>query len=69
MKAALIFGMTLIGLGVLSLAYFASPIRFMVMQTIDPQKMNLMPPILGGITLVSGIALVFAVRLRTSGKR
>ena len=64
MKAALIFGMILIGLGVLSLAYFASPIRFMMQETLEPQKMNLAPPILGGIALVGGIALLLAVRPR-----
>ena len=69
MKAVLIFGMTLIGLGILTLAYFASPIRFMVQETIEPHKMNLVPPIIGGIALICGVVLVFAVQLRTSGKR
>jgi hypothetical protein len=69
MKAALIFGMILIGLGVLSLAYYASPIRFMVQETLEPHRMNPVPPILGGIALISGVVLVLAVRQRTSGNR
>lgn len=69
MKAALIFGMILIGLGVLSLAHFASPIRFMVQEALEPHRMNPVPPILGWIALISGVVLVFAVRQRTSGKR
>jgi hypothetical protein len=69
MRFATIVGMILIGLGVLSLAYFASPIRFMVQETLEPQKMNLVPPILGGIALICGVVLVFAVRLSTTRKR
>ena len=64
MRFATIVGPILIGLGVLSLAYFASPIRFMMQETLEPQKMNLAPPILGGIALVGGIALLLAVRQR-----
>jgi uncharacterized membrane protein YedE/YeeE len=64
MRIATIVGIILIGLGVLSLAYFASPIRFMVQETLEPQKMNPVPPILGGIALVGGIALLLAVRPR-----
>ena len=64
MRIATIVGAILIGLGVLSLAYFASPIRFMVQETLEPQKMNPVPPILGGIALVGGIALLLAVRQR-----
>jgi len=64
MRIATIVGIILIGLGVLSLAYFASPIRFMMQETLEPQKMNLALPIFGGITLVGGIALLLAIRQR-----
>ncbi len=62
MKFAIVVGMVLIGLGILSLAYFASPVRFMLLQTADPLRMHPVLPILGGIALVSGIALLVAVR-------
>ena len=64
MRIATIVGIILIGVGVLSLAYFASPILLMVQETIEPQKMNPVPPILGGIVLLGGIALLIAVRPR-----
>jgi len=58
MKTTIVVGFILFGLGILSLAYFASPVGYMALQTIAPHKMNLIPPILGGIALVSGIALL-----------
>ena len=64
MRIATIVGIILIGVGVLSLAYFASPIRFMVQETLEPQKMNPVPPTLGGIALLGGIVLLLAVRQR-----
>ena len=62
MKFATVVGIILIGLGVLLLAYLTSPVRFLVLETIGAQKMNPVPPILGGIALVSGIALLVVVR-------
>ena len=62
MKIAAVAGMILIGLGILSLAYFASPVSFMLNATIGPHEMNLVPPILGGIALVGGIALLVVTR-------
>ena len=64
MRAATVVGIVLIGLGVLSLAYFASPVGFLLQETFNQQKMNLVPPILGGVALISGIALLVAVRVR-----
>jgi len=61
MKAVSIFGIILIVLGILSLAYFTSPMRLMV-QDIEPHKPNLLPPILGAIALICGLALLFAPR-------
>jgi hypothetical protein len=49
----------------LSLAYFASPIRFLVRQTIGVDKTNLLPPILGALALCAGIALLFFTRQKT----
>ena len=40
MKLAIVFEMVLIGLGTLSLAYFASPVRYMLLQTVNPQRMH-----------------------------
>jgi hypothetical protein len=54
--------MILVGLGILSLAYFAFPVRFMLNATIEPHEMNLVPPILGGIALVGAIALLVVTR-------
>ncbi len=68
MKIATVVGMVLIGLGTLSLAYFASPVRLMFQATLEQHKINPVPPIFGGIALVTGIALLFAVRPRKSGK-
>ncbi len=64
MKVATVFGIILIGLGTLSLAYFASPVRLMFQETLEPHKINPLPPVFGGIALVTGIALLFAVRPR-----
>jgi hypothetical protein len=64
MKLAIVCGMVLIGLGILSLAYFASPVRYMLLQSVDPHSMDRLVPILGGIALISGIALLVAVRPR-----
>ena len=65
MKAVSIFGIILIVLGILTLAYFASPMRLMF-QSFEPhKKINLVPPILGGVALVCGFALLFATRPRS----
>jgi hypothetical protein len=53
-----IVGIVLIVLGVLSLTYFGDPIRIMI-RNFEPHRVNLMPPILGGLALVGGIALLF----------
>jgi hypothetical protein len=55
----------LVAAGILSLAYFASPIRLMVQQTHGPGWINWWPPILGGLVLACGIALLLSVRQRT----
>jgi CHASE1-domain containing sensor protein len=66
MRTATVVGIILIGIGVLSLAYFASPVGFLLQETFNQQKMNLVPPILGGVALISGIALLVAVRPRVN---
>jgi hypothetical protein len=53
-----IVGIVLIVLGVLSLTYFGDPIRIMI-RNFEPHRVNLRPPILGGLALVGGIALLF----------
>jgi uncharacterized membrane protein len=59
MKAVSILGIILIALGILSLAYFEDPIRLML-RDFEPHKTNLLPPLLGGLALIGGIALLFA---------
>jgi hypothetical protein len=63
-QAASIVGIILIVLGILLLAYYLSPVRLMLGAFLPPHKPHLVPPILGGIALVSGIALLYATRLR-----
>jgi hypothetical protein len=63
MKTASILGIILIVLGIVSLAYFGDPIRLML-RDFEPHKTNSVPPILGGLALVGGIALLFATRPR-----
>jgi uncharacterized membrane protein len=63
MKTASIVGIILIVLGIGSLAYFAAPMRLLV-QDAKQQNGNPVIPILGGLTLIGGIALLFATRPR-----
>jgi len=58
-----VIGVILIALGVLLLAYYVSPVRFMV-GAFAAHKSNTMPPILGGLAIVGGIALVYVARTR-----
>jgi multisubunit Na+/H+ antiporter MnhB subunit len=67
-KIAPVAGIILIGLGALSLAYFASPVRLLFQATLEQHKINPIPPIYGGIALVTGIAILFSVRPRRSGR-
>ena len=60
---ASIAGLILIILGVILLAYYADPIRLMLREYI-PHKTNLIPPVLGAVALVIGIALMSAAQLR-----
>ena len=69
MRTASIIGMILIALGILSLAYFASPFRLLFQGTFEQHRINPVAPILGGLSLVFGIALLFAVRSRANKKK
>jgi len=62
-SAASIIGFALVVLGIVLLVYYVSPVRFML-GAFAPHKSNPTPPILGGIALISGIALVYAARTR-----
>lgn len=68
-RAASIVGFILILVGIISLAYFASPIRLMLRDIAGQGPINLVPPILGVLALCSGIALLFSVRQRTGKKK
>jgi uncharacterized membrane protein len=59
MKTASIVGFILIVLGIVSLAYFAAPMRLLI-QDVDQQNSNLVIPIVGGLALIGGIALLSA---------
>jgi hypothetical protein len=66
MRTTAILGIILMGLGIVSLAYFASPVRLMFHSPMGLPKVNLVPPILGALALICGIALSFGVRPRTN---
>jgi len=66
MKALLIIGCALIGFGVVSLAYFASPIRILLQASLGQQQLHLLIPSLGGAALVIGIAILFAIRPKST---
>ena len=59
MKTRSVIGIILIGLGIVTLAYFASPMRLLFQSPVAPQRINPLPPLLGGLALVCGIVLVF----------
>jgi uncharacterized membrane protein len=65
MKTAPIVGIILIVLGIVSLAYFAAPMRLLV-QDVEQQNSNPVILILGGLALIGGIALLFVTRPRGS---
>jgi hypothetical protein len=66
MKALLIIGGVLIGLGVVSLAYFASPIRILLEASLGQQKLHLLIPTMSGAAILIGVAILFAVRPRAA---
>jgi len=63
MKTASIVGIMLIAQGIVSLAFFAAPIRLLV-QDVEQQNSNPVILILGGLALIGGIALLFVTRTR-----
>jgi uncharacterized membrane protein len=65
MKTASIVGIILIVLGIGSLAYSAAPLQLLI-QDVEQQNSNPEIPILGGLALIGGIALLFATRPRGS---
>lgn len=62
MKALSIVGSVLIALGVISLAYFASPIRIMLQAILGQQKLHLLIPTTGVAAILIGVAILFARR-------
>jgi hypothetical protein len=63
MKTASIVGLILIVLGIVSLAYFIAPMR-LLLQCVEQQNGNPEIPILGGLALIGGIALLCAIDKR-----
>jgi hypothetical protein len=64
MRTASILGICLMALGIVSLAYFASPMRLMFHSPMGLTQVNPLPSILGGIALVCGLALLLAIGSR-----
>jgi membrane protein DedA with SNARE-associated domain len=69
MRTATVIGIILIGLGVMTLAYFMSPLGYLIQASVNQPKLNLLPPVLGAIALVSGIALLAVVRWKANKNR
>jgi hypothetical protein len=69
MRTTAILGIILMGLGIVCLAYFASPMRLMFQSPMGLPTVNLVPPILGALALICGIVLSFGVRPRTNKDR
>jgi len=61
MRTASVFGIILMALGILSLSYFASPMRLMFHSAMGLPEVDPLPSILGGIAMVCGLALLLAV--------
>jgi hypothetical protein len=66
MRTTAILGIILMGLGIFSLAYFASPVRLMFHSPMSLPTVDLLPAILGALALIFGIALSFGVWPRTN---
>ena len=62
-KTVSIVGIILIVLGIVSLAYFAAPMR-LLLQSAEQQNNNPEIPILGGLALIGGVALLCAIDKR-----
>jgi hypothetical protein len=60
MRTTSILGVILIGVGIILLAYFASPMRLMFQSPMGPLTIDPLPAALGGLALLCGIALLFA---------
>jgi uncharacterized membrane protein YphA (DoxX/SURF4 family) len=61
MRAASFLGIILMAAGILSLAYFASPIRLMSESTIGLPGGNHLAAVFGGVSLLAGLLLVFVI--------
>ena len=65
MRSLLIGAVVLIGLGVLSLAYYASPVRIMLLDATG-QTLHFMVPIIGGAAILTGAIILFSIRPSSS---
>jgi hypothetical protein len=68
MRALLIGSIVLIGLGVLSLAYYASPIRIMLLDAAG-REFHLMVPMMSGTAILIGVTILFAIRPKSTKGR
>jgi hypothetical protein len=64
MRAASIVGFILVVLGIGSLVYCVSPVLLLV-HAAEQHQTNLVLPIIGGLALICGIALLYATRSRS----
>ena len=69
MRTTAILGIILMGVGIVCLAYFASPMRLMFQSPMGLPTINLVPPILGALALICGIVLSFGIRPRADKDR
>jgi hypothetical protein len=62
-KTASFLGVALVVLGVMLLAYFASPVDLLA-KGLEYSKPSSVSPVFGGLFLISGIALLYVTRKR-----
>jgi hypothetical protein len=68
-RAAPIAGCILIFLGIFALAYFASPVRFLIRDGAGQGRINVLLPILSALVLCGGIVVSISVLQRRAKKK
>ncbi len=63
MRALMMTGISLICLGILSLVYYVSPIRLLLLDAVG-QKLHLTIPVTAAAAILAGALILFAIRPR-----
>jgi len=63
MRALMMIGIALICVGILSLVYYVSPIRILLLDAVG-QKLNLRVPLTAAAAILAGGLILFAIRPR-----